>query len=222
MPDSFDETQATQCLSKGLSSPCILDSALEHAIPEPGLRWLDIGCGTGRLLRSIRDKHSPRELVGIDVINWFSDDLVDDVELYIGDALPILNGLPPADRILLVETLEHMDAPWSVLRAAIALLAAGGVIVVTTPNIQTLRHRLELLCRGQLTSFRPSAPQHLSPVLPHTTEAIMRENRLTTERSYAQRDIIPRCGGRPWPVCIADHWPNLLKISVLISGRRPQ
>lgn len=222
MPTSSDATpHATQWLSEGISSSSTRDSALEQALPEPGLRWLDIGCGRGELLRSIRDKCSPRELVGIDVIPWLSADLADDVELHVGDALDFLSDLPPVDRVLIVETLEHVDAPWSLLRAATALLAVGGVIVVTTPNIRTLRHRLELLCRGELTSFRPSEPQHLSPILPHTTEAIMQESGLTTERSYAQRDVIPKSRGRSWPIGIADRWPSLLKISVLISGRRP-
>jgi SAM-dependent methyltransferase len=33
----------------------IVAGAIAAARPEPGLRWLDIGCGRGDLLRRIRD-----------------------------------------------------------------------------------------------------------------------------------------------------------------------
>jgi SAM-dependent methyltransferase len=38
------------------------------------------------------------------------------------------------DGVLLLEMLEHVPEPWPVLRAAWRLVAAGGALVVTTPN----------------------------------------------------------------------------------------
>ena len=46
-----------------------------------------------------------------------------------------------ADRVLLVEVMEHLEAPWTVLRATADRVKPGGVMVVTTPNVATLHHR---------------------------------------------------------------------------------
>lgn len=95
------------------------------------------------------------------ILPWLASDLQEDIEMHVGDPVLIAGDLAPADRVLLVETLEHVEAPWTLLRISARLVKPGGVLVVTTPNIMTLRHRLELLARGQLTSFRPQEPQHL-------------------------------------------------------------
>lgn len=199
----IDDNAGVQVRSGGNSTEEIHSSALAYAQPQPGLRWIDIGCGTGDVLRAVRDRWEPTSLVGVDVLPWLRDDLSSDVELHIGDAVAILERLAPADRVLIVETLEHVDAPWTILRAAARLVAPGGLIVVTTPHVATLRHRLELLIRGQLTSFRPHELQHLTPALPHVTEAILRDETLTTKRGFTGRDIVPGTGRRLWPVALA-------------------
>ena len=63
--------------------------------------------------------------------------------------------LPQADRVLLVEVIEHLEAPWSSLRKAAPALATGGRIVVSTPNIASLRNRLELGREGQPHELPP-------------------------------------------------------------------
>jgi ubiquinone/menaquinone biosynthesis C-methylase UbiE len=77
-------------------------AALEAARPAAGLRWLDIGCGRGDLLRKIRDDWDPAALGGIDPIDWLEDDLRDDVAFQ-AIAAEQANQLPVADRVLLVE-----------------------------------------------------------------------------------------------------------------------
>ena len=40
---------------------------------------------------------------------------------------------------MLVETIEHLQAPWSTLANAARAVAPGGWIVVSTPSLATLR-----------------------------------------------------------------------------------
>jgi len=214
-------TFTDQVGSAGASIEEIVETALQAADPEPGLRWLDIGCGRGDLLRRIRDEWRPAALYGIDPIDWLDDDLRPDVsfqEVAAEDAV----GLPVADRVMLVEAIEHLEAPWSSLRAAARLLAPGGRLVVSTPNIATLRNRLELGLRGHLTSFRPDYPPHISPALPHVIERILGEEGLVVEAPrYAATDVISFSKGRRWPQRVRERHPALTCVSVIIAAARP-
>jgi 2-polyprenyl-3-methyl-5-hydroxy-6-metoxy-1,4-benzoquinol methylase len=214
--------QAVQRGSAGDSSAEIHAAALEAAAPRPELTWLDVGCGTGKLLRLVRDRHRPAALVGVDVIDWLDDDLRGDVRAITGPAEDALDQLAPADRVLLVESLEHFDAPWTVLRAAARLVAPGGRIVVTTPNIANLRHRLELPIRGGLTAFRPDHAPHQTPVLAHVVQRILSEEGLAAEPpGYAARDVIPWTNGRRWPAAIRSRAPMLASIALVVTAERP-
>jgi 2-polyprenyl-3-methyl-5-hydroxy-6-metoxy-1,4-benzoquinol methylase len=213
-------TYSDQIDSAGASMHEIVLSALDAARPEPGLRWLDIGCGRGDLLRRIRDEWRPAELHGLDPIDWLADDLRADVELRTIAAEDAEN-LPLVDRVLLVETIEHLEAPWSALRSAARLLAPGGWIVVSTPNLQTLRNRLELALRGGLTSFRSDYEPHISPALPHVTSRILREAGLSVQAPrYAGADVISLSKGRTWPEALRARYPELTSVSVVIAAQR--
>jgi 2-polyprenyl-3-methyl-5-hydroxy-6-metoxy-1,4-benzoquinol methylase len=208
--------------SGGRSHEPILAAALDAADPIPGLSWLDVGCGTGGMLRAILDGHRPSRLVGIDIIDWLDADLADAVDMHVGPAEETIGLAPPVDRVLLVEALEHLEAPWAVLRMAARLVLPGGRLVLTTPNISSLRHRLELPAKGRLTYFRTGNVAHLQPILPHVAERILREEGLDPQQlRYAAPDVIPLSGGRIWPNGIAERLSSLLCISVVISAVRP-
>lgn len=206
--------------SAGTSMEEIVDTALDAAHPGRNLRWLDIGCGHGDLLRKIRDEWEPASLYGIDPIDWLDDDLRADVE-FRAVAAEHAADLPVADRVLLVEVIEHLEAPWSALRQAARLVAPGGRIVVSTPNLATLRNRLELAVRGNLTSFRPDYQPHMSPALPHVTRRILAEEGLGVEEPrFAGADVISLSKGRLWPDTVRLRYPSLTSVSIVIAGRR--
>jgi SAM-dependent methyltransferase len=213
-------TYSDQMASAGTSTDEIVEAALNAARPEPGLRWLDIGCGRGDLLRKVRDEWEPAELCGADPIDWLDDDLRTDVSFH-ALAAEHADALPVADRVLLVEVIEHLEAPWSALRKAARLVAPGGRIVVSTPNLATLRNRLELGLRGHLTSFRPDYQPHMSPALPHVTTRILAEEDLAVEAPrLAGADVISLTKGRIWPESLRIRYPTLMSVSIVIPARR--
>lgn len=198
----------------------IIDTALVLARPEPGLRWLDIGCGRGDLLGRIRDEWAPAELRGVDPIDWLDPDLRADVAFH-SLAAEDAGELPAADRVLLIEVIEHLEAPWSALRTAARLVAPGGRIVVSTPNLASLRNRLELGLRGDLTSFRPDYQPHISPALPHVTRRILEEEELEVSApQFAGADVVSLTGGRTWPATIRRRYPRLTSVSIVIAAER--
>jgi SAM-dependent methyltransferase len=215
-------TYADQIDSDGASMEEIVHAALVAAQPQPHLRWLDIGCGRGDLLRRLRDAWEPSSLAGIDPIDWLADDLRADVTFQ-ARAAEDADGLPAADRVLLIEVIEHLEAPWKALRAAARLVAPGGRIVVSTPNLATLRNRLELGLRGNLTSFRPDYKPHISPALPHVTTRILEEEGLALDPpAFAGSDVISLSGGRVWPERVRTYYPILTSVSIVLSAWRPE
>jgi SAM-dependent methyltransferase len=209
-----------QIASDGASMESIVRTALAAARPEPRLRWLDIGCGRGDLLRKVRDEWEPASLSGIDPIDWLDEDLAADVSFHTM-AAEDAGRLPIADRVLLIEVIEHLEAPWSALRQAARLVAPGGRLVVSTPNLATLRNRLELALRGNLTSFRPDYEPHISPALPHVAGRILAEEQLSPEAPlYAGADVISLSKGRAWPETLRSRFPALTSVSVVIGASR--
>ena len=213
---------ADQTASGGESMGEIVERVLELARPEPKLRWLDIGCGRGDLLRRVRDRWAPAALSGIDAIDWLDEDLRNDVNFR---AVPAEDAgdTPPADRVLMVEVIEHLEAPWSALRTAARLVAPGGRIVISTPNVTSLRNRLELLTRGGLTSFRSDFEPHISPALVHVTTRILNEEGLSVAPPrFAGVDVVSLTNGHVWPDFLQRRYPSLLSVSVIVCGDRPR
>jgi 2-polyprenyl-3-methyl-5-hydroxy-6-metoxy-1,4-benzoquinol methylase len=118
--------------------------------------------------------------------------------------------------------IEHLEAPWSALRKAARLVAPAGRIVVSTPNLATLRNRLELGVRGGLTSFRADYQPHISPALPHVTSRILAEEGLTVDAPrFAGADVISFTKGRLWPETLRVRYPALTSVSTVIAAGRP-
>ena len=209
-----------QRASYGISTDAITDAALAAVQPRPGLSWLDIGCGTGDALRKVRDRYAPALLIGVDVLDFLEDELRREVDHRIGAAEDLL-PIEPVDRVLAIEVIEHAEAPWTLLRLAARCVAPGGMLVMTTPNLRTLKHRLGLLVTGELTAFRPSHPPHLSPILPHVARRIVEEEGLVDAREfYASSEYIPYAG-RVWPESLRARFPRILSVAYGLAAHRP-
>ena len=133
---------------------------------------LDVGSGTGELLRLVR-AHYPFRSFGCD----YTDKLlsvpgprIDTVDLN-------RQPLPYTDNrfalVTCIETIEHLENYREVIREIYRVLQPGGVAVFSTPNILNLRSRLRYLSSGFYNLFGPLAPDesdihttrgHINPV----------------------------------------------------------
>jgi 2-polyprenyl-3-methyl-5-hydroxy-6-metoxy-1,4-benzoquinol methylase len=52
-----------------------------------------------------------------------------------------------------LEIIEHLENPWHFARQCAAAVRPGGVLVVSTPNIQSSRSRIEFLLRAEFRFF---------------------------------------------------------------------
>jgi SAM-dependent methyltransferase len=108
-------------------------------VPPRCRRVLDVGCAGGQLGRLLEARG--HEVTGIELLeeasaearHWLSHVVTLDVER---EGFPF----PPAsfDAIIFADILEHLVDPWRVLRQAVPLLAADGVVIASIPNVQNL------------------------------------------------------------------------------------
>lgn len=121
-------------------------------IPRPLGRILDIGCGPG-LTGAALLRLGAKEMWGVERDERLAEEAarrltrVDRIDL---ETNPV-GELPIGyfDAILYADVLEHLVDPWRVLAEHRQLLAPGGSILLSIPNVRNLRVTLPLLLRGR-------------------------------------------------------------------------
>lgn len=123
---------------------------------------IDLGCGDGRWLRMLHAA-GVANLVGIDrdAASFTATDVARFIEADLDDdPLPEIQ----ADLVTAIEVFEHVQNPARLLGFAAACLAPAGHMVVTTPNIYSLRARLRFLLNPHLMYFdRDCNSEHIHP-----------------------------------------------------------
>ena len=114
------------------------------------LTVLDIGCGSGTLGEALKSDPKVR-VFGLDVAPQAVEQAAQRLDgAWVAD-ITSEDPWPPEvagqryDLIVISEVLEHLFFPEHLLKAARSLLAPGGSIVITVPNILFWRNRLRLL-----------------------------------------------------------------------------
>lgn len=105
-----------------------------------GSRVLDIGCGSGLLCHKIKQRLPATQVTGLDFSQYtISQNQQRDQSLGIQyrcvdirSSLGEIEGL--FDVVLMCEILEHLEAPESVVAAAIGRLENGGRFILTCPH----------------------------------------------------------------------------------------
>jgi ubiquinone/menaquinone biosynthesis C-methylase UbiE len=113
-----------------------LTDALVRDADLRGRRVLDVGCGTGRLLRELRDRYAV-EPVGLDrspeMIHEARQLLGDAAELHVGSAESIPLEDANVERAVLTMVAHHLDRPVA-FREIHRVLTANGVLAVASTD----------------------------------------------------------------------------------------
>lgn len=122
-----------------------LNLTLLAQLPRTARRVLDVGCGAGALGVAFKQDVPDCRYVGIErdaAAAALARDRLDhviegDIESMAVDGL----GIPPGsiDCLVYGDILEHLVDPWSLLARHRALLAPGGVVAASIPNVQYWR-----------------------------------------------------------------------------------
>jgi 2-polyprenyl-3-methyl-5-hydroxy-6-metoxy-1,4-benzoquinol methylase len=124
-------------------------SEIFDIIPKYSNRVLEIGCGTGHTLESLKEKKLCSETIGIELFASAAEEAKKRVDIvYCVDVekegVPVEIGA--VDLILLLDVLEHLVDPWSFLTNLVAThLSPRGVVVASIPNARHFSLVLPLL-----------------------------------------------------------------------------
>jgi 2-polyprenyl-3-methyl-5-hydroxy-6-metoxy-1,4-benzoquinol methylase len=134
----------------------------------PGGAILDFGCGEGALSERLSDLGYRVRSVDMDSDSFRAGTAFDHVDFNDRnsvDSYIAANGAA-FDAVLGIEVIEHVENPWQLVRDLAALSRAGGLVIISTPNITSWLSRVTFLVRGRFHQFEDADRLygHINPV----------------------------------------------------------
>lgn len=138
---------------------------------------LDLGAYTGALIARLRDAGYTR-LSGADLSRHIAEEVDAFWKCDFNGPFADEIDRSPFECITACEVIEHLDNPRAFLRQCHQLLAPGGTLVISTPNIQFFEARIKFALTGELWGFSERSyrsQRHISPVLASHVPMMLRE-----------------------------------------------
>jgi 2-polyprenyl-3-methyl-5-hydroxy-6-metoxy-1,4-benzoquinol methylase len=122
-------------------------------LPARVSRMLDVGCGDGATTAFVKAERQVAWAGGIEYVPQSAEaarGVCDAV--WVGDvqARPLEETIAPGslDLVLCLDVLEHLADPWTVVARLSALIAPGGRLIVSVPNIRNWKFIRDLALKG--------------------------------------------------------------------------
>ncbi len=139
-----------------VSDPRYYDTARREIaphLPARVTRLLDLGCGSGATIGFVRGIRAVSEAYGVEIVPQQAAEAAQvATHVWAGaiDEADLEARIAPGtlDLVLCLDVLEHLVDPWAVVRRVTPLLAPGGRLIVSVPNIRNYRFIWGLLTRG--------------------------------------------------------------------------
>jgi len=111
------------------------------------IQLLDIACGEGALSQRIRDTFPDWE-IDINDIDFHNIKFKEYNNKYGYNLNEVFLFEKKYDVIIAVEIIEHLENPWSFLSGIRSVLKKDGLVIVSTPNMNSVKDRLYFLFEG--------------------------------------------------------------------------
>lgn len=164
---------------------------------------LDVGCGHGHLLTRL-SAAGYRTLRGCDAVEKprLLSAPIPYIQADLDDPLPFLRDVFGV--VLSIEVIEHLENPRAHVRELHRVCKPGGLVILSTPNTESLLSKASFLTRGYFNYFGEAHyPAHITPVLPIDLRRMFSETGFT---AFAHRFSN---WGRI--VKTARHWQQLIR-----------
>jgi SAM-dependent methyltransferase len=153
-----DDSATAGHTPEALARPEIHETVERLLEPLPRGKLLDVPAGDGTLLARLAK--AGFQVQACDLYPEMF--LLPDVEVRRGD---LSKTLPYADGelqyITCLEGLEHIENPHQAIREFSRILASGGHLVISVPNILNIEERIKWLLNGYTSHFKPISEEHL-------------------------------------------------------------
>jgi len=116
-------------------------------------RMLDLGCGTGATVALVKEARAVAWAGGVELDPQSAQAAAGICDrVWDGDAsgAPFDREIAAAslDLVLCLDVLEHLSDPWTMVRRLSPLLASGGRLILSVPNIRNWKFLWRLATRG--------------------------------------------------------------------------
>ena len=181
---------------------------------------VDVGCGGGQLWRALGRRCS--RYLGLDAVRY--DSFPADGEFHRVDldrpTWPRIDGI--ADVVTAVETIEHLNDPWTFVRRLASIVRPGGLVIITTPNQLSALSLVTLLVKNRFSAFQDAQfPAHRTALLESDLLRIVREAGLESiQLAYSLHGRLPLTRWH-YPEAIARLFPRALSDNVMVIARKP-
>lgn len=120
----------------------LMGMEIMHISAREGGRLLDVGCGSGKFLATMRDLNWQVQGTEIDVAAADIAKQVHDLPVFVGELRDASFENESFDVITLNHVIEHVYDPIELLKECSRLLRPDGKLILATPNTQSLGHAI--------------------------------------------------------------------------------
>jgi 2-polyprenyl-3-methyl-5-hydroxy-6-metoxy-1,4-benzoquinol methylase len=122
-------------------------------VPASARAVLDVGCGPGGFGAALRREDPSRLIWAVEEDGQAAAAAEPHYDRVVVGTFPMALCGEGArfDCVVFNDVLEHMVDPWATLRSTVPMLAPGGVVVASIPNVRNVRVVIDLVVRGDWT-----------------------------------------------------------------------
>lgn len=140
---------------------------------------VDLAAGQGAFSVMLQEQGHNVTAVDADAENW----KVKDIDLLVANldsefSDQIISTRQKFDLVVAIEIIEHLENPFRFVRECSKILKKDGLIVLTTPNVESMYSRIVFFMTGRLYSFgsyETVRPAHITPIFRWKLEMILEE-----------------------------------------------
>ncbi len=136
----------------------VFELVRQHLPQAAGKRVCDLPCGAGAFSATLATLACDVTAVDLEAVEPFYYDRAKRVLADGNLKLPFADG--EFDAMVSIEGIEHLENPSFFVRECARVVKSGGLIILSTPNVDSYRSRRSAHLHGYHKYFRPLSPVH--------------------------------------------------------------